>query len=440
MPSISLNQLLNSVADAGIEIFRRHAPVKRPTTNNLKAWCDEIMTIVGEASGLAIARQIVTGYKGLNDQEKLAFLKYLLENFDVNPEKILDFAIAYNKSRDIASFERLYSEVEPLRQELFRRINMAPDGISTLVSMRSDLMRFLNSHPELKPVENDLAHLMASWFNKGFLTLRRIDWETPAAVLEKVIQYESVHEISGWEDLRRRLAEDRRCFAFFHPAMPDEPLIFVEVALENGLPESIKPLIDHNREPVDPHKADTAVFYSINNCHSGLKGISFGNFLIKQVVLEIKMEFPQIKTFATLSPIPKFRKWLSDCAADSNNEFLSQPDRIALEYMNTDSWYAKEEFEEKLQPVLKRLVALYLTKAKKGNLPYDPVARFHLGNGAELHRINWRGDMSSNGLKQSAGILANYLYDLDAIEKNHEKYVKNYSVVASSSVSKLMRK
>ena len=196
--------------------------------------------------------------------------------------------------------------------------------------------------------------------------------------------------------------------------MPDEPLIFVEVALENGLPESIKPLIDHNRESVDPHKADAAVFYSINNCHSGLKGISFGNFLIKQVVLEIKMEFPQIKTFATLSPIPKFRKWLSDCVADSNNEFLSQSDRIALEYMNTDSWYAKEEFEEKLQPVLKRLAALYLTKAKKGKLPYDPVARFHLGNGAKLHRINWRGDMSSNGLKQSAGILANYLYDLDA--------------------------
>lgn len=440
MSTISLNQLLHSVADAGIELFRRRIPTKRPTPKDMAEWCEEIMSIVGEASGVAIARQIVTGYKGLNDKEKPVFLTHLLENFGVDPEKILKCAIEYNENRDSESFERLFHEVEPRRLELFRRINMAPDGTSTLVSMRSDLLQILKSQPELKPVEHDLSHIMASWFNKGFLSLRRIDWDTPAAILEKVIYYEAVHEITGWPDLRRRLAEDRRCFAFFHPAMPDEPLIFVEIALENGLPDSIKPLIDHNRKPESPEKADTAVFYSINNCHFGLKGISFGNFLIKQVVLEIKKEFPQVKTFATLSPVPKLCSWLKEVIADPNTEFLSDTDRPLLEQLQSDSWYANEDVENSLRPILMRMVAAYFLSAKKGKFPYDPVARFHLGNGARLQRINWRGDLSPNGLRQSAGILVNYLYDLDAIEKNHEKYVKDYSVVAAPSISKLMRK
>ena len=440
MSTISLNQLLHSVADAGIELFRRRIPNKRSTPEDIAGWCEEIMSIVGEASGVAIARQIVTGYKGLNDKEKTVFLTCLLENFGVDSEKILDCAIEYNDKRDSESFERLFHEVEPRRLELFRRINMAPDGTSTLVSMRSDLLQLMKSQPALKPVEHDLSHIMASWFNKGFLSLRRIDWSSPAAILEKVIAYDTVHEITGWPDLRLRLAEDRRCFAFFHPAMPDEPLIFVEIALESGLPGSIKPLIDHNRKTESPEKADTAVFYSINNCHFGLKGISFGNFLIKQVVLEIKKEFPQVKTFATLSPVPKFRNWLKTAVADSDTELLSDTERHLLEELQSDTWYANEDVENSLRPILMRLVATYLVSAKKDKFPYDPVARFHLGNGARLQRINWRGDLSPNGLQQSAGILVNYLYDLDAIEKNHEKYVKDYSVVAGASITKLMRK
>ena len=277
MPSISLSQLLHSVADAGAEFFRRPS-AKRATPEMLISWCNELLSVAGEASGISLARQIVNGYGELSNQDRQQFFQALNTDFDVDADLILSLAKEFQAKQDGGSYGRLFAAVESRRQEVFRRINFAPDGISTLVGMRRDLRQFRRTNPDLAPVENDLKHLLTSWFNKGFLTLRRLDWNTPAAILEKLIQNESVHEITGWQDLRQRLAADRMCFAFFHGAMPDEPIIFVEVALVDGMTESIHTVIDPDRQVLDPDNADTAIFYSINTCHEGLYGIPFGSF------------------------------------------------------------------------------------------------------------------------------------------------------------------
>lgn len=436
MASISLNHLLNTVADAGLELFRRRAIRRESSPATLVEFCRELLSTLGEASGVALARQIVDGYESLNDNAKLAFFKELRSGFHVDPDRILACAKEYRLAGDDRSLSELQSAVEARRQELFRRINMAPDGTRMLVSLREDLLRHAAALPELKPVDDDLAHLLASWFNRGFLSLRRIDWDTPASILEKIIAYESVHAITGWDDLRGRLADDRRCFAFFHGALPDDPLIFVEVALVNGLSGSVQPLIDRERTALRPDTADTAIFYSINNCQRGLKGISFGNFLIKQVVLELQREFPRLRTFATLSPIPLFRHWLSEMLVDPEAEMLTDADRKLLETLDAPDW---QDSEAGLKPLLQWLAANYFLAVKHDGLPYDPVARFHLRNGARLERINWRGDDSKNGMAQSAGMLVNYIYDLRAIETNHEDYVINCSIAAAPAVKRMAR-
>ena len=439
MSSISLSQLLNTVADAGVELFRKSS-AKKITPVMLISWCEELLSTAGEASGITLARQIVNGYAALSDNEKLEFFRALKSSYEVDSDKIVQFANDFHDKQDGDSYSKLFAAVESKRQEIFRRINQAPDGISTLVSMRRDLLRLQREDSNLTVVEKDLAHLLHSWFNKGFLTLRRIDWNTPAAILEKVIHYESVHEIKGWGDLRRRLAADRMCFAFFHGTMPDEPIIFVEVALVNGMTESIRALIDSERNELDPAKADTAVFYSINNCHEGLLGIPFGSFLIKQVLLEIRSEFPKIKTFATLSPVPVFRRWLARASEDLQGSHVTDDERKILELIDEPQWYENKSTAQQLRPILIRLAARYFLYAKSGSEPYDPVARFHLRNGAKLERINWLGDLSPNGLKQSAGILVNYVYDLDEIVKNHEEYSSNQKIVVASTIKKLARK
>ena len=439
MSSISLSQLLNTVADAGVELFRKSS-AKKITPVMLISWCEELLSTAGEASGITLARQIVNGYAALSDNEKLEFFRALKSSYEVDSDKIVQFANDFHDKQDGDSYSKLFAAVESKRQEIFRRINQAPDGISTLVSMRRDLLRLQREDSNLTVVEKDLAHLLHSWFNKGFLTLRRIDWNTPAAILEKVIHYESVHEIKGWGDLRRRLAADRMCFAFFHGTMPDEPIIFVEVALVNGMTESIRALIDSERNELDPAKADTAVFYSINNCHEGLLGIPFGSFLIKQVLLEIRSEFPKIKTFATLSPVPAFRRWLARVSEDLQGNHVTDDERKILELIDEPQWYENKSTAQQLRPILIRLAARYFLYAKSGSEPYDPVARFHLRNGAKLERINWLGDLSPNGLKQSAGILVNYVYDLDEIVKNHEEYSSNQKIVVASTIKKLARK
>ena len=294
----------------------------------------------------------------------------------------------------------------------------------------------LAAHPELKEFERDLKHLLSSWFNRGFLQFEKIDWRTPAVVLEKLIAYEAVHEIQGWDDLRRRLADDRRCFGFFHPALPDEPLIFVEVALTQGLAGQIHELIDSAPEPDTASTADSAIFYSISNCQASLAGISFGNFLINQVADEIQKELPQITQYATLSPIPDFRAWLDDKLVKDTPEFLSEDDKDLL--MRSD-WRENELNRQPLKPALMRLCAGYLIEEKSRNRARDPVARFHLGNGASVERINWAADLSHKGIDQSAGMMVNYLYDRSQIVSNHEAYVREGVIASSSAVTKLAK-
>jgi malonyl-CoA decarboxylase len=316
-------------------------------------------------------------------------------------------------------------------------MNMAPGGTGALIAMRSELTAHLHDEPELRLLDADLRHLFASWFNRGFLELRRIDWQSPAAVLEKLIAYEAVHEVKGWDDLRRRLAPDRRCFAFFHPALPGEPLIFVEVALVQGLATAMPPLLaretDEAAARAQAARADTAIFYSISNCQDGLRGISFGNFLIKQVVEELQAEFAQLKRFSTLSPVPGFRRWLMQRLAQGGD-----PGTALLPELERDGWWHDLAQSEKLRPVLMRLCALYLTRQPSPGSRVDPVARFHLGNGARLERINWLGNAARRAIQESFGIMVNYLYDHDSIEDNHEAFVRDGTIVRSPDVDALL--
>jgi malonyl-CoA decarboxylase len=328
---------------------------------------------------------------------------------------------AYRRESSPANLVRLQQAVEPPRQELFRRWNMAPAGTAVLVGMRRRLLATLDAHPERAGIDADLLHLFRSWFNRGFLVLQRIEWRTPAVVLERLIQYEAVHQIQGWRDLRRRLEADRRCYAFFHPALPDEPLIFIEAALTRGMAAQVQPLIDPESPVGDAARADCAIFYSITNCQEGLRGVSFGNVLIKQVVEDLGREFPRLRTFATLSPIPGFRTWLASVDPRWNG---FDPASAPLP--------ARRE--------LTGACARYLLHAKRDLEPLDPVARFHLANGARLERLNWLGDTAPSGLERSFGLMANYVYRLADVDKNHEAYAASFRVMASTEIERLARR
>ena len=352
-------------------------------------------------------------------------------------EKLAQAIETWRAESTDADASDLHFASEPRRQELFRRLNRAPGATSELVALRADLLDAKNGHKELASLDRDVAHLLASWFNRGFLVLRRIDWSTPANILEKVIRYEAVHEIHDWDDLRRRIDPvDRRCYAFFHPALIDEPLIFVEVALTETIPPAIAPLLAKDRQPVPIGRARTAVFYSISNCQRGLDGISFGNFLIKQVVEELRRELPKLENFVTLSPAPTFMHWLKH-APDLP---VSDEERLLLAHLDAPEWIDDAELTTQLRSLLEPLAAHYFLKARTGRgRPVDPVARFHLGNGARLEQIDWLGDLSPKGLRESAGIMVNYLYRLDHIEKNHEAYANKGAIAASSAVGKLLK-
>lgn len=383
--------------------------------NDLISQCHAVLSRRGEATGLALAGSVVSCWTDLPESEHIAFFERLLSEFGPDSQ-VLDQAIAhYQRQPTESGALKLHQAAEARRQELFRRINAAPGGLQTLIKMREVLRKHLKQRPELSPIDQDFVHLFTSWFNKGFLKLERISWDTPAAVLEKLIQYEAVHEIQGWDDLRRRLAEDRLCFAYFHPVMPDEPLIFVEVALVSGIADAIRPLLD--TPPAPPIGADTAVFYSINNCQPGLAGVSFGNLLIKQVVSVLQTERPKLKRFVTLSPIPGLARWVQQ----------QHPDWHPVLSSGVDSERCAH------------LVAQYLTTAKEGR-PVDPVARFHLGNGATLERINANADHSARGQAQSYGFMVNYLYELDDIVTNHEQLMEHGNIATSKDVQQLLKK
>jgi malonyl-CoA decarboxylase len=318
---------------------------------------------------------------------------------------------------------------------------MAPGGTSRLVKMRGHLLEALEERPELRPLDSDLRHLLIAWFNRGFLVLDRIDWSSSARVLEKIIEYEAVHEINGWEDLRGRLEDDRRCFAFFHPAMPDDPLMFVEVALTDSYATAIQPLIASDRETEDARQAATATFYSISNCHQGLQGISFGNFLIKQVTEELRHDLANIKHFETISPVSGFRRWLESVAINEEaRDSLLEDLRLGNTFLQSRSDPTEHKLSEQVHDAFLRLCAHYLLNEKSDGKPLDSVARFHLGNGASLERINWAADNSPTGMDRSVGIMVNYVYRLNDIEKNHEAYFAEGQIAASSTVRKLARR
>ncbi len=430
MPHRSLGQIWDSIADRGREILARRRGAA--AVHGIESLCRDLLSERGEASGAALAREIVRAYDAMDQARRLEFFRLLAERFSPDAEAVLQAADAYRAGQEPEALLALARAVEPPRQELVRRINMAPRGTSAIVAMRRDLLGFLPRHPELLAVDADFQHLLHSWFNRGFLVLRRIDWNTPAAILEKLFEYEAVHEIQGWDDMRRRLAEDRRCFAFFHPALPDEPLIFVEVALLDGLATAIRPLLDVASPPRPASRASTALFYSINNCQEGLRGISFGYFLIKQVVDDLLAAHPHLKTFATLSPVPGFRAWLESLED-------GPLDRVRLDRLSEPGWHRDEAFAESVREPILKLCARYLTKEKQDREPLDPVARFHLGNGARIEQINWLADTSPKGMAQAAGLMVNYVYRPKQIEKNHEAYVYRGTVAAAPAVRALAK-
>jgi malonyl-CoA decarboxylase len=390
------------------------------------ALCHALLSERGEVSGARLAREALEAIRTLDETSLRLFFDLLVQQFSPDPEEVERCATAYRLEPSQGNLIALQYAVEPPRQELFRRLNMAPGGTGVLVDMRGRLLDEVADKPEWAGIEADLAHLLASWFNRGFLDLQRIDWRTSALILEKLIQYEAVHEIRGWNDLHRRLDADRRCYAFFHPTLRDEPLIFIEVALTRGLAASVQPLLEPDAPTVDPAAANCAIFYSITSCQRGLRGVSFGNMLIKQVAEDLGREFPRVRTFATLSPIPGFRRWLADAAA-------TQPVlRPLLEALDAPGWHGTTPSE--LRRDLIRMCAHYLLHAKQGHEPLDTVERFHLGNGARLERINWLGDTSTSGISRSAGMMVNYVYRLDAVERNHEAYAREHRVVAAREI------
>jgi len=407
----------------------------------------------GESNAVSMADDVVNGYRKLSKDQHVTFFTFLFEKLNPDTDLVMTAAQNFAADSNARNYIRLQRVVESPRQELFRRLNRASEGTAAVVQMRRDLLQVLDKKPELTAVDFDMRHLLSSWFNPGFLKMHRVDWKSPAEVLEKLIQHEAVHAIDGWDDLRRRLQPDRRCFAFFHPQLPNEPLIFVEVALLPEVPAVIAPLVDKKAETNDQvSQFKVAAFYSISNCEPGLRGVSMGNFLIKRVAEQLHAEFPGLKTFVTLSPIPGFMDWV---VAGANLGQGVPEDRLkpaikatrdqalATLKLDSQSWAERlsagwhpDQASEKENEALMSLASIYLGLASTGR-DGNPVAKFHLGNGAKLHQINWAGDLSRKGLRQSAGLMVNYLYDLSAVEDNHERFA-NGEVILSRAVSKLM--
>ncbi len=440
-----LSDLLQTISERGREMLARARGQARPRgearTENLIELCEHLLSRRGEASGVALATEILETYRALKTGERVAFFEALAHRFGPDRARLQKAASGYLSSPGDDAEAELQEAAEPKRQEIVRRLNLAPDGTEALVLMRAHLLDALERRNDLAAVDRDFVHLLASWFNRGFLVLRRIDWSSPAIVLEKIIRYEAVHEIRDWDDLRTRIdSPDRRCYAFFHPALVDEPLIFVEVALTKGIPDAIEPILARGRAPLDPREATTAAFYSISNTQKGLAGVTFGSFLIKQVAEEISREFPKLENLVTLSPVPGFAKWLARERAEPTSDAVSDNDRAALALMDQPDWPADAAKRDALTGPLLSLAAHYFLIAKdRRGRPLDPVARFHLGNGAALEHIHALADLSPRGLAQSAGVMVNYRYDLSEIEHNHEAYAEAGEVVASKDVRKLLR-
>jgi malonyl-CoA decarboxylase len=437
-------ELLQTISERGralLDCARDRRGIDSTRSESLIELAEHLLSGRGEASGVALAREILGRYAELTTGPRIAFFEALAQRFGPDNARLETAIAAWKQNPSDATAAAVHVASEPRRQELFRRLNLAPGGTVALVHMREQLLDALVNRDDLAAVDEDFVHLFSSWFNRGFLVLRHIDWSTPAIVLEKIIRYEAVHAIHDWEDLRRRIdPPDRRCYAFFHPALVDDPLIFVEVALTRDIPAAIAPILSPEREVSDGEKNRTAVFYSISNCQRGLAGVSFGSFLIKQVVEEITREMPRLATFVTLSPLTGFAEWLKRERAQESPAALTEADNAMLAALDEPGWWTNAEMVERLRDPVMRAAAWYLVRARGARgLPVDPVARFHLGNGARLDRINWLADVSDKAMAQARGLMVNYLYDLDDIEKNHEAYAEGRTVVASNAVQRLLR-
>jgi malonyl-CoA decarboxylase len=392
-------------------------------TRDIFELCRALLSEEGAVSGHKLASTVLDRYNGLSDAEKTDFFVFLNAELDIDADALAELSKEYAHDPSNETFKALSKTAEPKRQELLRRLNQPMGATEDIVAMRVDLLRILKDHKELARSDYDFVHLLRSWFNRGFLVLKAINWDTPARILDKIVAYEAVHQIDDWEDLRRRLyPPDRRCFAFFHPAMPDEPLIFVEVALTATIPGSVTDLLSEGRDPLEAEDAKVAVFYSISNCQKGLTGISFGNLLIKQVVAELMLSFPQLEEFVTLSPIPGLNRWLKTQVEELEHGHI-----------------ARAILEQTAEPEdVRAMTARYLLTAKRSDgMPIDPVARFHLGNGAEVYDIHANADLSANGMALSSGAMVNYKYDLSQTERHHEDFALRSVVTAAKPAQNL---
>ncbi|MDC1149168.1 malonyl-CoA decarboxylase family protein [Gammaproteobacteria bacterium] len=414
--------MISSIMKSGLNLSRFGIQDFGSLHQDIKKATDSVMSTTGEVSSIAFAGHLLDLIEAETEDGLDEYLSYLLKEYDIDTDSLLKNVEAYSRDKNSTNLGLIGNSSEPRWIELFRRLNATPGGTHRLIKLRERIKTLLNDgRKHLKTLDAGLLKLFKYWFNSSFLVLEKIDWSTPANVLEKIIEYEAVHEINSWDDLRARLApNDRQCFAFFHPLIPEDPLIFVEVALTNGIPESIESVIKIDRDEIEYNKINTAVFYSISNCQDGLAGISFGNFLIKKVAHKLKQEISEIDKFVTLSPVPGLMRWMENHAPVTYENCINK--------INDDENLLKKTF-------------LYLTESnREDNLPNDPVARFHLGNGAILHKINLHGDQSKKGMAQSHGVMINYLYDLDIVEKNHELFFKNKEVVLSGEMKSLKKK
>ena len=430
----NLKEIISSIADVGQKLFKKSV-VKKNDLESIISLCDDLISNKGAAFGITVARDITDLYQTLSPEKKLLFFKKINEKFRPNHTKVTEAIDLYKAEQNDKNLFKLFITSEGQRRELFRRMNMSPNGISTIVSLREDLLKILNENKELKPLDNDLRELFKSWFNPGFLKLAKITWDTKAAVLEKIIQYERVHKIKDMNELKRRLGEDRRFFSYFHPALDDEPIIFVQVALTNGLGKSIQEIMKPSSEGAK--KYDTATFYSISNCQEGLSRVTLGNFLIKRVVYEIQEELPNIKNFGTLSPIPGFRDWFTTLDEKIIQNILGKIPYNNVSFLKSPDLKVGDGRIVSNKHAIIKLVAHYLMNEKnKKGLPINDVCRFHLGNGAIIDDININANVSEVGLNRSFGVMVNYLYELKSIEKNHEDYINLKKIIISNQLKK----
>ena len=432
----NLKQIISSIADAGQKLFSKKN-VKKNDLDAILSLCDDLISNKGAAFGITVARDITELYQTLSQENRLLFFKKINEKYKPSFTKVNEAIDVYKGSQNEKTLFNLFKVSEGGRRELFRRMNMAPNGTSIIVALREDLLKILKDNNELKALDNDLRHLFRAWFNPGFLKLEKITWDTKAAVLEKIIKYERVHQMKDMNELKRRLGEDRRFFSYFHPALEDEPIIFVQVALTNGLGKSIQELMKPSTEVKKNY--DTATFYSISNCQEGLSRVTLGNFLIKRVVYEIQEELPHIKNFGTLSPIPGFVDWFSYLEESKIKNILGKLTNQNVSFLRSrDLKIGDNRIIENKDAIIK-LVTHYIVneKSQKG-LPVNDVSRFHLGNGAIVDDIIVNANISEAGFKRSFGIMVNYLYELKDIEKNHEDYINNKKVICSDKLKKYL--